>query len=122
MPLGRHQHRQLLPREEDDLRVDQGAHAKAPAECELHLGIAVSGRDIELVCVSFGGNASLRMMRSTDIGILRTAGCGPELARFKRRPGPAGRAAHHRQRIRAAPREQHAVGVDDRARVYRRLS
>ena len=80
MPLGRHQHRQLLPREEDDLRVDQGAHAKAPAECELHLGIAVSGRDIELVCVSFGGNASLRMMRSsdigTDIGILRTQDAG----------------------------------------------
>ena len=84
MPLGRHQHRQLLPREEDDLRVDQGAHAKAPAECELHLGIAVSGRDIELVCVSFGGNASLRMMRwsdigtdiGTDIGILRTQDAG----------------------------------------------
>ena len=56
--------------------MDQGAHAKAPAECELHLRIAVSGRDIELVCVSFGGNASLRMMRSTDIGILRTQDAG----------------------------------------------
>lgn len=40
----------------------------------------MSGRDIELVCVSFGGYASLRMMRSTDIGtdigILRTQDAG----------------------------------------------
>lgn len=50
----------------------------------------------------------------TDIGIFRTQDAGLSWHDFN--DGLAGCVAHHRHRTRAAPREQHAVGVDERAR------